>query len=168
MKKALIALSVVATLTLLMACGEAAISPSDSTGGSDDAAPAVEYVDPVDSEPVEEPVEPEPVEEPAEEPAEPEMTMGQEQAVDTALNYLDYSAFSHKGLIDQLVYEGFSKADAKFAVDYISPDWNAQAAQMAQDYLDYSSFSRQGLIDQLVYEGFTKAQAEYGVKAVGY
>ena len=108
-------------------------------------------------------------EEPAvEEPAEPEMTMGQEQAVAKGRDYLDYSAFSRKGLIDQLVYEGFNKAEAAFAVDYISPNWNKQAAKKAKDYLEYSSFSRQGLIDQLVYEGFTKAQAEYGVKAVGY
>lgn len=112
--------------------------------------------------------EPEPEPEPVEEPAEPDMTMGQKQAVGTAESYLDFAAFSRKGLIEQLVYEGFSEADATFAVDYIAPDWNEQAAKMAQSYIDMSSFSRQRLIDQLVYEGFTEAQAEYGVKAVGY
>jgi hypothetical protein len=70
-------------------------------------------------------------------------------------------------LIDQLVYEGYSKADASFAVDYIEVDWLEQAALKAQSYLDYSPFSRQGLIDQLVYEGFTQEEAVYGVNKVG-
>jgi hypothetical protein len=112
--------------------------------------------------PAAQPVAPEP------EPAAPSMTMGQEQAVGKAQDYLAMSGFSRKGLINQLVYEGFSKADATFGVDYIKPNWNKQAAKKAQDYIDMSSFSRQGLIDQLVYEGFTQAQAKYGVKAVGY
>ncbi|WP_425310552.1 Ltp family lipoprotein [Ammonicoccus fulvus] len=95
------------------------------------------------------------------------MTVSQRQAVRKANDYLDYSAFSRKGLIDQLEYEGFSTADATFAVDNIKVDWNEQAAKKAQDYLDYSAFSRQSLIDQLEYEGFTTKQAEHGVKAVG-
>jgi hypothetical protein len=85
-----------------------------------------------------------------------------------ARDYLDYSAFSRTGLIGQLEFEGFSTADATFAVDYLEVDWFEQAALMAQQYLDYSSFSRQGLIDQLVFEGFTLEQATYGVTAVGY
>lgn len=146
MKKALVVLYAVAILLLLVACGGAEVSSGGSTGGSDGAAPA--------SEPIEE--------------TGSNLTMGQQQAVAKAQEYLDFAAFSNQGLVDQLVYEGFSKADATFAVDYIAPDWNAQAAQKAQEYLDMSSFSRQGLIDQLVFEGFTQAQAEYGAKAVGY
>jgi len=126
-------------------------------------APAAEQ--PPVSEPVaEEPVAPEP--EP--EPAAPSMTMGQEQAVAKGESYLDFAAFSRAGLIKQLVYEDFTKADATFAVDYIKPNWNEQAAKKAQSYIDMTSFSRQGLIDQLVYEGFTQTQAKYGAKAVGY
>jgi len=98
----------------------------------------------------------------------PTMTMGQKQAVGKAKAYLAYSSFSRKGLIEQLIYEGFSEAESTFAVDNIAPDWNAQAAGKARAYLNYTSFSRQSLIDQLVYEGFTQAQAEYGVQAVGY
>ena len=157
MKKVLLALSAVAILMLLIACGEATVPSSETTGGSDSAAPVAE---PAESEPAEEPA--------VQEPSEPALTMGQQQAVAKGQDYLDFAAFSRQGLIDQLVYEGFSEADASFAVDYIAPDWNAQAAQKAQEYLDFSSFSRQGLIDQLVYEGFTQAQAEYGVQAVGY
>lgn len=107
-----------------------------------------------------------PVEEP-EAPADT-MTMGQKNALGTALSYLDYTAFSRSGLIGQLEFEGYSTEDATFAVDNCGADWNEQAALCAQNYLDYTSFSRQGLIDQLVFEGFTQEQAEYGVTAAGY
>ena len=32
--------------------------------------------------------------------------------------------FSRKGLIEQLRFEDFSKAEAMFAVNYIDPNWN--------------------------------------------
>ena len=97
-------------------------------------------------------------------PAEPQMTPGQENALESAQGYLDYTAFSKSGLIDQLVqFEGFSKADATFAVNSLDVDWKQQAYQSAKDYLDYTSFSLSGLIDQLAqFEGFTQAQAQYG------
>ena len=94
--------------------------------------------------------------------------MEQENAVDSARSYLDYSGFSHQGLIKQLEYEQFSTEAATFAADYVAPDWNAEAAESAKSYLEYSSFSRQGLIDQLLYEGFTAEQAAYGVSQNGY
>ncbi|WP_395157228.1 Ltp family lipoprotein [Ilumatobacter sp.] len=96
------------------------------------------------------------------------MTIGQLNAIGSAKSYLDFSAFSKSGLIDQLIYEGYSKTDAAFAVSNITVDWNEQAAKSAQSYLDFSSFSRQGLIDQLLYEGFTTGQAASGVAAVGF
>lgn len=99
---------------------------------------------------------------------EENMTTAQKNALSSARSYLDYSAFSYTGLIEQLEYEGYSTEDATFAVDRCGADWNEQAAKCAQSYLDYSSFSRDGLIEQLKYEGFTAEQAEYGVSAVGY
>lgn len=90
---------------------------------------------------------------------------GQQNAIGSAEQYLEISAFSRSGLIDQLEYEGYSTEDATFAVDSLNVDWNEQAAKSARQYLEISSFSRSGLIDQLVYEGFTYAQAEYGVNA---
>ena len=66
--------------------------------------------------------------------------------------------------------EGFSKADAVFAVNHIDVNWNEQAAKSAKSYLDMSSFSRQGLIEQLESEygeGFTHSQAVYGVNKTG-
>jgi hypothetical protein len=143
-------------------------SPTEAPESSPSAAESTPQPADTEAEPAVAAPEPEPEPEPVEEPAGPALTMGQQQAVGKAQDYLDFAAFSRKGLIDQLVYEGFSEADATFAVDYIAPDWNEQAAKKAQDYIDMSSFSRQGLIDQLVYEGFTQAQAEFGVKAIGY
>ncbi|WP_405160654.1 Ltp family lipoprotein [Nocardia sp. NBC_01499] len=98
-------------------------------------------------------------------PAKQDVNSSQGNAIRSAQQYLDYSAFSRSGLIHQLEYEGFSTADATFAVDSLNVDWNEQAAKSAKQYLEYTSFSRSGLIDQLVYEGFTRAQAEYGVNA---
>lgn len=94
-------------------------------------------------------------------------SVSQANAVESAESYLRFSSFSRTGLIEQLEFEGYSNADAVYAVDKVNPDWNEQAAKSAQSYLDYSSFSRQGLIDQLKFEGFTTQEATYGVNAVG-
>ena len=80
--------------------------------------------------------------------------------------YLDYTAFSPSGLIEQLEFEGYPPSVAEQAVSSLSVDWDAQARQMARDYLDYSSFSRQGLIDQLVSEGFSRSTAQRAVSEV--
>lgn len=98
----------------------------------------------------------------------PVYTIGQQNAIGKAESYLDYTAFSKSGLIDQLEYEGFSKKDAEFAVEHITVDWNEQAALKAQSYLDYSDFSKSGLADQLDYEGFSKKQIAFALKAVGF
>lgn len=121
----------------------------------EESAPAVAE----DSEPV---VEEEP------EPEEPALTMGQQNAVGAAENYLSFMGFSREGLIEQLEFDGYSNEDASFAVDHVAPDWNEQAASKAEEYIDVMSFSRQGLIDQLVFDGFTQEQAAHGATAVGY
>lgn len=69
------------------------------------------------------------------------LSPAQRNAVSMASNYLDISGFSRQGLIDQLAYEGFSDSDAAFAVDYLAPDWNAQAVRSAEQYMDISAFS---------------------------
>ncbi|MEU4625835.1 Ltp family lipoprotein [Actinoplanes sp. NPDC023801] len=105
----------------------------------------------------------------AEPTAEPtkKLTVAQENAVEKAASYLEYSGFSRTGLIKQLKFEGFSTKDATFGVDAQKANWNEQAVRKAEDYLEYSSFSRSGLITQLKFEGFTTKQAEYGVKKAG-
>lgn len=98
-----------------------------------------------------------------EDPSRSEITAGMQNAIDSAESYLDYTAFSRTGLINQLEFEDYSTDDATFAVDYLDVDWNEQAVKSAENYLSFSSFSRQGLVDQLVFEGFTYEQADYGV-----
>ena len=151
----LIALAAVAAFFVLIViaiamAGSGEEATSGSTGGQAGAVSTVE-----------------PVQQPAQ-PAQPALPMGQQQAVESAQSYIDMGGFSRTGLVGQLTYEGFSSADAEFAVTYINPDWNAQAAQSAQSYVNMGGFSRQALIEQLVYEGFTQAQADYGASAVGY
>jgi len=93
--------------------------------------------------------------------------VSQDNAKRKALAYLSISGFSRTGLIKQLMFEGFSRADATYGTDATHANWNKQAARKAQQYLDLSGFSRSGLIAQLKFEGFTTAQATYGAKAVG-
>lgn len=94
-------------------------------------------------------------------------TTSQKNAVKKAKSYLDYSSFSHDGLIEQLEYEQFSHDDAVYGADNSNADWNEQAAKKAKSYMSYSSFSRGSLIEQLIYEKFTQEQAEYGANSVG-
>ena len=94
-------------------------------------------------------------------------TVSQKNAVKKAKSYLGYTAFSHDGLVDQLVYEQFSYADAVYGADNSGANWNEQAAKKAKSYMDYSAFSRGSLIEQLIHEKFTQAQAEYGATVAG-
>lgn len=95
-------------------------------------------------------------------------TMGQRNAVAEAQSYLKYQAFSRQGLIDQLVYEGYSLEDSTYGADNVGADWYEQAVKTAASYLKYSSFSSQGLLDQLLYEGFSPEEAQHGVSQNGY
>ncbi len=100
------------------------------------------------------------------------MTGEQQNALDSAQNYLETTAFSKQGLIDQLsssAGEGYPKEAAKFAANHVDVDWKAEAVEAAQSYLDMTAFSRQGLIDQLssdAGDGYTLAQATYAVDKV--
>lgn len=98
----------------------------------------------------------------------PSPTTGEKNALRTAREYLNISAFSYTGLINQLEYEGYLTEEATYAADNCNANWNEQAAKSAKEYLDVSSFSRQELINQLIYEGYTQEQAEYGVTQNGY
>jgi colicin import membrane protein len=124
--------------------------------------------EPVATEPVAEEPKEEVKEEPAkEEPKEPELTLSQQNAINKANDYLDFTAFSKSGLIEQLEFDGFPTDEATFAVNNITVDWKEQAGIKAKDYLDFTSFSRQGLIEQLEFDGFSTEEATYGVDQVG-
>lgn len=94
-------------------------------------------------------------------------TISQQNALRKAESYLDFTAFSRTELISQLEYNKFSVADATWAVDRVTVDWNEQSVKKAKSYLEFTAFSRAELIDQLLYNGFTPAQAEYGVSKTG-
>jgi hypothetical protein len=108
-------------------------------------------------------------------PTAPAMSAAEQQAITSAQDYLNLgSGFSYQSLLNQLTSgygSGFSTSDAEFAINYLKPDWDAQAVEAAQGYLKLGTgFSRSSLIQQLTSSygnGFTEAQAEYAVSKVG-
>jgi host cell surface-exposed lipoprotein len=96
-----------------------------------------------------------------------EPTVSQQQALESAQSYLDMGGFSKGSLIEQLEYEEFSSADARWAARHAHANWNEQAVESAKSYLDMGGFSRGSLIEQLEYEKFTLAQATYAANQVG-
>jgi Host cell surface-exposed lipoprotein len=107
-------------------------------------------------------------------PASSSMTTAQQQAVDAAQSYLgEGQGFSKQGLLGQLTSSdgnGFSKSDAKFAINYLKPNWDQQSVDAANGYLsEGQGFSEQGLLQQLTSsagDGFTEAQAEYAIDSL--
>lgn len=136
--------------------------PSDTTTSSTTttAAPVTEAPAPTPPPTTAAPPPPPP-------PTAPPESVSQSNARRKAESYLEFSAFSRSGLIEQLEFEGFSNGDATYGVDSLNTDWNQQAAAKAASYLEFSSFSRSGLIEQLLFEGFTPEQAEFGVNSTG-
>lgn len=64
----------------------------------------------------------------------------------------------------------FALADATFAINYLNPNWDAQAVLAAKSYLALGGFSASSLTQQLTSDdgsGFTAAQAAYAVAQVG-
>ncbi len=98
-------------------------------------------------------------------------------AYKSAKNYLSFTSFSKKGLIQQLSAEYGDKytlelatAAVQFLEDNGEVDWNEQAYKTAKNYLSFTSFSREGLINQLTAEygdKYTLEQAEYAANKVG-
>jgi Host cell surface-exposed lipoprotein len=93
-----------------------------------------------------------------------------QQAVDAAKGYLsEGQGFSEQGLLQQLTSSagsGFTQAQAEYAINYLHPDWDAQAVDAAKGYLQLGGFSQDSLLQQLTSSagsGFTQAQAEYAV-----
>jgi hypothetical protein len=108
-------------------------------------------------------------------PMTPALTTSEQQAVESAQSYLDDGqGFSEQGLLQQLTSsygEGFSAADAAFAIGYLHPDWYTQAVDSAKGYIaSKQGFSSAGLYQQLTSqygEGFTAGQARYALSRVG-
>ena len=90
-------------------------------------------------------------------------TASQRNALQAAESYLEYTAFSKKGLEKQLKFEGYSSAAARYAASHVQANWDREAVKAAKSYLELTSFSKSGLVQQLEFEGFTPSQAQYGV-----
>jgi uncharacterized protein YecT (DUF1311 family) len=94
-------------------------------------------------------------------------------AVRAAQSYLNISAFSRDGLIEQLsssAGSGFNRHDATIAVDSMNVDWNREAVKSAKQYLQLMGFSCKGLIQQLSSPAggkFTEKQAIFGAQQAG-
>jgi len=88
-------------------------------------------------------------------------------AVRAAQEYLQSQAFSLKGLVSQLKFEGFSTGDATYGSSHSGANWTKQAVAAAKEYLQSQAFSRKGLVEQLEFEGFTPSQALYAARAAG-
>lgn len=103
----------------------------------------------------------------------PEYTTSQSNALRAAKNYLDFMPFSRKGLIDQLsskAGDGYSVADATFAVNHLSVDWDQEAVEAAKNYQDIMPMSRAGMIEQLssAYgDQYTVEQATHAADVLG-
>lgn len=101
------------------------------------------------------------------------LTAGQTNAIAAAQQYLSMEGFSKAGLIGQLDSpegDGYSVADATFAVDHLKVNWNTEAVKSAKDYLSSQPFSCSGLIGQLdasAGDQYTHAQATYGAHKAG-
>jgi hypothetical protein len=97
-----------------------------------------------------------------------------QQAVSAAQGYLGMgTGFSEQGLLNQLTSgagNGFTEAQAEYAINHVHPDWDVQAVDAAKGYMQIGGFSRASLIQQLTSSagsGFTEAQAEYAASQVG-
>lgn len=94
-------------------------------------------------------------------------TENQQKALDKANEYVDTLPLSHKGLIKQLEYDGYTTDVATYAADNCSANWNKEAKEMAEQYMDSTTYTYKDMVQQLETEGFTKEQAKFGAKAVG-
>lgn len=95
------------------------------------------------------------------------VTQGERNAEQSARQYVGSMDFSEKELFDQLLYEGFTEAEARYGVEHCGADWYAEALDSAKGYVGSMSFSEEELYDQLLYDGFTESQARHGVQGCG-
>lgn len=87
-------------------------------------------------------------------------------ALQSAEDYLEYTAFSKEGLKDQLKYENFSDDAISYAIENVTADWKENAVRAAKDYLKFSPMSKDELYEQLIYEKYTEEEARYAVEVV--
>ena len=88
-------------------------------------------------------------------------------AIEAATKYFDSGNYSYSALVDKLVQDGYSAAEAEQAANNCGADWNALAAGKAKELLQSRVLTKEELVDQLVFEGYTFGQAAYAAEANG-
>ena len=143
-------ISLVAVLLLVSGC-----SPTNTV------EPSQEAVETTSVEVVEPTVAPEPAED-----AVPSEWIA---ALTKAQMYVDTMPFSEQGLYDQLTSdygEKFSPEAARYALNLVEADWNAEALEAALVYQNDMAMSPEAIRDQLVHQNgnqFTQEQADYAI-----
>ena len=99
-------------------------------------------------------------------------TSGEQNALEHAkdcLNsgYLGLLGFSKKGLKKQLLFDGYTKKEATYAVENCEVNWKEQAQKSALTYVAVETYSKKELMNKLKQDGFTKKQIKYAIKAAG-
>ena len=89
-----------------------------------------------------------------------------ENAIESAEAYNKIFAYSKKGLIENLKYEGFSEEIAECAVKSINANWKENCVRSAHSYLEIISYSKEELIHQLDYVGFTAEEIDYAMDKI--
>lgn len=96
-------------------------------------------------------------------------TTEQQNALIKAEQYSKTLYMSKQGIYDQLTSEygeQFSAADAQYAIDNMTADWNANALAKAKSYQTTMNMSKKAIYDQLVSqygEKFTASEAQYAI-----
>ena len=91
----------------------------------------------------------------------------QVQAIQTAKGYLDTMHLSQTELLQMLSVENIDSEDAKFALEYLSIDWNQEARKKAKEYCMHKiGFSKEKLKAQLLFDHFTEEEADFAVSHI--
>lgn len=158
MKKKLLALLVVGTMSLSMtACGG-----SSDSGNTTQTSASAEATDPADLPATDAAEEQTPEE-------DPNVPTEYKSALRSAKTYSEMMHMSKQGIYDQLTSEygdKFPAEAAQYAVDNMTADWNANALASAESYSDTMHMSKQGIYDQLTSEYGDKFNAEEAQYAI--
>lgn len=93
-------------------------------------------------------------------------TQTEDFARERARELLNNEIYSALGLELDLIGEGFSRGEARRAVDSLDVDWREQAALAVGELSMFTMNSRIGMMNDLKAGGFTQEEAEYGVDNV--
>ena len=89
-------------------------------------------------------------------------TRSQENARKKATDYLALSAFSRKGLIKQLVFEGFTQEEATYGADSLTVDWNEQATKKPRNTSPTRPSRNEALLNNLCSRALQKRRQSTG------